>query len=87
MTTHPHSCRSLAHSDGCANTEYSNCDLGCFFRFWRRLYLQYVCMSAHVCAPMHARVQTSVLMAAQQDARSEEGESEAAVAMVTVRLA
>lgn len=42
---------------------------------------------SHACAPMPARVQTSVLVVAQQDARAEEGESEAAVAMVTVRLA
>lgn len=87
MTIYPHSCRSSAHSNSCPNTEHSDCNLAYFFSFWRRLYHQFVCTSAHVRAPMHACVQTSVLVAAQQDARSEEGESEAAVAMVTVRLA
>ena len=41
-----------------------------------------------MCALMHACVQVNVLVTAQQEARSEEGrEWEAAVAMVTVRLA
>ena len=38
--------------------------------------MEEACECSQVCAAMHARVQVTVLVAAQQDARSEQGERE-----------
>lgn len=78
--TSTHSCRSSARTDSCPNTEYSNCDLAKSWILckwgWRRHGRKYVCVSEclQVCSPMHVRAQVIVLVAAQQDARSWQGE-------------